>query len=903
MGLLKGNVGLFGMGRWLIVLVLGLVCFGLVSGGGYVPGEIIVKYKEDVGMKSFSIKSGNEGSLEILKVDKNTDLEKMAMEISLLSGVEYAEPNYIYDIFVEPNDPDYSSQWYLPKVQSEEAWNLTFGSEDVIIAIIDTGVEWDHIDLADNIWNNSDEDCSNGIDDDSNGYIDDCRGWDFVDTSNVNCTDADCTGRDNNPMDDNEHGTHCAGISAAVTNNSNQVSGICPNCKIMAVRSGYKCTGINCPSGASLNIDDTSLAIEYAADNGATVISMSFGGTDDFQSIRDAVNYANSKGVALVAAAGNSNSNVENYPAANPNVIAIGSTDSGDLKSSFSNYGNWVNIVAPGSNIWNTVLNDQIKSKQGTSMATPLVAGAIGLIKSVLPDKTQTDILQALNETGTPINFIGENKSRVNVYSSLLYLDDIVPAINFSGIENGSVSVNVNQTFVFNFTDWQLKNATFRLYNESYLINESLFNLSGIWNSSTVEIKDLSYGDYVWECFSYDENENYFSLGNSSFSITNVVANLISPANNSYVNYGNVSFNCSAQSTSSLSNMTFYLYNSSGLINWTTYNLNGTHNSSVFNYTFSNEDSYSWGCEAYNGAGHRTDNFSITYDVTVPVIGSLTSSSTYNAAEISFSSEDVNYSLDYSGGNVNSSEYSQSGLISLTGLLASRTYEYNLTVCDRAGNCNFTSSSFSTESAPSSGGSSSSSSPSSGGDGSVIEKGSIGSPVSYSDIVSEGYSETYEKNESRHFEDSSGESHSIMFSDLVNGVVIIVVRSDPVEIHLLENQSYKLNLTSSVYYDFEIFVDSIDNDMVTLTIKAISEMIPVEEKFDIFENKSLAEVEDSELDQEIDLVWILVGIVGLVGLIWFWMKDEKLEKKIVRKKLKHVRKFEKKLKRSGTRKK
>jgi thermitase len=344
-------------------------------------------------------------------------------------NVVYAEPNYLFTASLAkspipvkiPNDPLFNQQWALNQtgdcdIDAPEAWNIKTGDSSVVIAIVDTGVDYNHPDLAANIWH-----------DPINGN----PGYDFVDINTteytnygfVLCPDEDYTVPDADPMDVYSHGTHCAGIASAVTNNSVGVAGVSWNCKIMPVRNGFKIDdGFGDIYGMMEN-DDSANAIIYAADNGADVISMSWGGMYKSQLIKDALDYAYGKGVVLVAAAGNDNFELKSYPSGYDNVIAVGATDENDKRAYFSTYGDWIDVAAPGVDILSTTPGNQYVEYSGTSMATPLVAGVAGLLisknqqcpypaylaKSMIPftsDKIQTD------------HYIG--KGRVNAYKALV---------------------------------------------------------------------------------------------------------------------------------------------------------------------------------------------------------------------------------------------------------------------------------------------------------------------------------------------------------------------------------------------------------------------------------------------------------------------------------------------------
>lgn len=381
----------------------------------FAPGELIVKYTttearsnsfqnvdQQFGLKNaenaFEAKSGELSKIYKLKFSKDADVLSLAKAYALDPNVEYAEPNYLYYTSMTPNDLSYSQQWAHRKMQSEQAWNIQRGSSNVIIAIVDSGVDWNHPDLAGNIWNNIDE-VVDGIDNDGNGYIDDIRGYDFVETTSNVYPGEDGTVRDNDPMDFSGHGTHCAGIAAAVTNNSLGIAGMNWYSKIMPVRAGFQ----NYDGRGLLENDDCALAIEYAAINNATIISMSWGGGGTSKLIQDAINFAYSKGVVLVAAAGNENTHYRKYPAAYDNVIGVAATDSLDQKAFFSNYGSWIDVAAPGVDIVSTVFDNAYDSWDGTSMATPYVAGLAALILSRFPNFSNDQVLNILRSTTDPV--------------------------------------------------------------------------------------------------------------------------------------------------------------------------------------------------------------------------------------------------------------------------------------------------------------------------------------------------------------------------------------------------------------------------------------------------------------------------------------------------------------------
>ncbi|MFH0839719.1 MAG: S8 family peptidase, partial [Candidatus Omnitrophota bacterium] len=436
-----------------------------------------------------------------LELEKGQSVEGAIAEYSKDPNVEYAEPNYIYQICALPlpiesyipNDyyveevqnpgywkegswgQGYPDLWGLQKIQAIEAHNLfdidadgTFGPQEtkpgagVIVAVIDTGVDYNHPDLTANIWINEDEiegdangdgfpgiggtdddgdglidEDSQGIsrfledgitpnpkwcndipaDDDENGYADDIKGWDFAN-------------KDNNPMDGYGHGTHCSGTIAAIGNNSIGITGVAPFAKVMALK------GLSDNGGG--NITDLADCVHYATDNGADILSNSWGGIFLSQTLTDAFNYAYSLGCISIAAAGNDNDDVVNFSPANiSTVMAVASSDHEDEKSDFSNYGDLIAVSAPGgdstigdgtnvcgrnilslrsdNNSYPTDMYGDGKSivggnyyrSRGTSMACPHVAGLAALVLSAAPDLSNEDVRQRICDSADDVEALG----------------------------------------------------------------------------------------------------------------------------------------------------------------------------------------------------------------------------------------------------------------------------------------------------------------------------------------------------------------------------------------------------------------------------------------------------------------------------------------------------------------
>lgn len=892
------------------ILLAGLISLILVGSSekpaeyDYVPGEIIVKYKNNVHvenenaiLESAVIEGVSKpisaeriiAGLEIYNIKfDSADVEEIIEEYKLIEDVEYAEPNYIlhtfdYDLNIVPNDANYSLKWDLGNINAPEAWNLTTGNSSVIIAIIDTGVEWDHPDLTANIWNNTDEDCTNGVDDDSNGYIDDCRGYDFVNITS-GCSDADCEDEDNNPMDNQGHGTHVAGIAGAVSNNNIGVAGVCWNCTIMPVRAGYK----NSAGQGALAVDDVVQAIYYAVNNSATIISMSFGGSNS-SSVEQAITDAYNNGTILIASAGNNGVDTKTFPAAYSEVIGIGAINSTNGSWSSSNHGDWVDLAAPGVSIWSTYLNDGYASLSGTSMSAPMAAGAFGLIKSFFPDKNQTDIRDALNSTGTLVNFSGNLTARINVYSALLSLDVTSPLVNLVSPADNSLNLSVNQTFICNSTDWQLANVTFKLWNSSddLYYNESI-NVFGVFNETVFNVSNIAYDTYRWNCLVYD-NQSNFALASSNFTlfVKNVSVSLISPLNGTHTNNNITNFNCSfaTESVKNLDNVTFSLWNSTELVYNASYNTSGVSNSSLFNFNFSDENTYYWNCKAYNNHSESaiySDNFTIVYDATYPVVNSL---NPVNAKTYSSNSQEIIFGFNVSESNLANCSLIVDSVISLTNNSAVQgvnnftqsfvpgSYTWNVNCSDKALNVGNSSSRTFSVSAPTvvtttdsgNGGGG-------GGSGGALPTIIAQTYIVSSESVSKGYTQELSKNDQIKFIffDEAAEQHSLVVKEIGKDYVYMTVNSEPIDVLLGVGQSIKLNLTSPDYYNLYIKLDAIKVNKAEITIQTIKEEIPKPKEEATgnaaAEDESMSE-EIGSLNSEIQMLRNVVNIIVVIFII------------------------------------
>jgi len=394
----------------------------------------------DSGIGSESLKSIGQSQFSLLKAP-GLSPEKLAAWADKQAGVMYAEPNFVYTISetaasTTPDDPAMAdgSLWGLHNtgqsggtvdadIDAPEAWDLTTGSSDVVLAVIDTGVDYTHADLADNMWINPGEIAGDGIDNDSNGYTDDIYGWDFVND-------------DNDPMDGHDHGTHVSGTIGGVGDNSGGVSGVNWDVSIMALK-------FLDDSGSGYTSDAIS-AINYATmmrrDHGVNVVATnnSWSGGSYSSALRDAIETAGREGILFMAAASNeglNNDAVANYPSNYDSeyILAVAATDRNDRLANFSNYGaTSVDLGAPGVSIYSSIPGDTYDWFDGTSMATPHVTGAAGLLAASQPGATAGEIKDAIFAGVDPIATLDGmtvTGGRLNAFNSLLALGTFGPRV------------------------------------------------------------------------------------------------------------------------------------------------------------------------------------------------------------------------------------------------------------------------------------------------------------------------------------------------------------------------------------------------------------------------------------------------------------------------------------------
>ncbi len=359
----------------------------------------------------------------LYKFREGVKLEELKSELSNLKIIEAVDFNYKRHLDAIPNDPRFEDQWNMEKIMAPEAWDYEVGSSEVVVAVIDTGLNLNHEDLVANLWTNTDEIPNNGIDDDGNGYEDDYNGYDFSDR------DPDPT--DNTTGDGYGHGTMVAGVIGAVGNNGKGVAGLNWECKLMILK-----------IFPQAYVDRSAEAIRYAVDNGAKVINCSYGGGHEVQVEREATEYAYQHNVVICAAAGNNGTEGCEYPANYPTVFAVGWTARFDNLSPSSNYGECLEFCAPGTAILTTYVDGGYKKFMGTSAASPHGAGLAALLFAQNPDATVDYIKMRIRGGCDNIDDANPDKvgklgaGRINAYYSIIETS-LVQIKDFEFIDEG----------------------------------------------------------------------------------------------------------------------------------------------------------------------------------------------------------------------------------------------------------------------------------------------------------------------------------------------------------------------------------------------------------------------------------------------------------------------------------
>lgn len=464
-----------------------LISFGLLGSSfasNAVPGRVLAKPSANASETVVQAALRGAGAREVGRVPQigvrilQVPVKAEARVIAALSNnpnFEFAEPDYIANIILTPNDPFYSAyQWHLPKVSAPTAWDTTTGSSTVTVAVVDSGVQANHPDLVGRV----------------------LPGYDFVNN-------------DSDPSDDNGHGTAVAGVAAAKGNDGIGVAGAAWNVAILPV----KVMAAN-GSGSHSAIAN---GINYSADRGARIINLSIGGTSSSRTLQSSVNYANNKGCILVAAAGNNASSTTVYPAAYSGVTAVSALTQADTLASFSSFGSFVDVSAPGEGITTSWVNGGYVTISGTSFSSPLVAGIAALALSVNPSLSNTAMASLLtsnaDDLGAPGADIYFGAGRVNaarvVSAATPVADTVAPVTAVTNPKDGASIAGLRSVTVSVASSDNVGVTKAELYINGRLTASSTsgsFNFN--WNTSK-----LARGTYELQSRAYD------AAGNTASSV------------------------------------------------------------------------------------------------------------------------------------------------------------------------------------------------------------------------------------------------------------------------------------------------------------------------------------------------------------------------------------------------
>lgn len=509
-----------------------------------VPGEYIVKLKDSVSAKSnLNVLSQQLGSyikdtipgqnIVVIKRPVFEIQSNVVKSLSLNPAVEIVEPNYIYHANATPNDPMLGQLWGMKNdgqkdsenrtgvvgvdIAAEQAWDITTGSQDVVVAVIDTGINYNHPDLKDNVWVNlAEANGKPGVDDDGNGIIDDIHGAAFIGSK-----------ASGDPMDDHGHGSHCSGTIGAKGNDGKGIVGVAWNVRMMGVKFLDR--------NGSGSLDNALKAIDYATKMGAKIMSNSWGGGGYSETLKQAIERSNTAGALFVAAAGNeSNNNDQNpsYPASYqvPNVLSVAAINNRGEIASFSNYGKRsVHVGAPGVNIVSSITGVGYDSWSGTSMATPHVSGMAVLLASAEPTLTGIQMKERIVSTARPIAGLRGQVSSGGLANAYNMLTNVVAPPDANDPANWAttpVSVSSKHPYDDNTKEeyevsvpganqislYFEKFDTEREYDKVELYDakgNKIQTLSGVQNDSFSNIID---GDYVKIVFSSDNSINRYGF-------------------------------------------------------------------------------------------------------------------------------------------------------------------------------------------------------------------------------------------------------------------------------------------------------------------------------------------------------------------------------------------------------
>jgi len=502
--------------------------------------------------------------------------EKLMEALQRNKDVEYAEPDYVATAIATANDPYFTSgnQWYLSKIEAPAAWDTTVGSSDVIVAVVDSGVSNSHPDITGKV----------------------LQGYDFVN-------------KDTDASDDNGHGTAVAGITAASSNNGLGMASVSWNSTILPV----KVLG----ASGSGNYSDMANGITWAADKGARIINLSLGGTSSSITLQNAVNYAWNRNVILVAAAGNNGNNTAFYPAACNNVVAVSATDSSDKRPSWSNFGSYVDVSAPGVSVLTLHGSSSYAYWNGTSFSSPVTAGVVALMAAANPGLSNAGIVDALLKNSDDIGAAGYDvyygHGRVNARRAVAAVvnsvpaDTTAPSVAFSSPADGAIlagTANISLSATDNVGVTKVE-----LYIGGVLYGQSS-SASATFSWNTTNSLD---GAYTLEARAYDAANNVASksinvtVKNSAVADTTApLATITSPTDGSQLKGRMMKVNVSASDDVGIAKVQLFI---DGLLFGTT-----TSESSSFNWNIGkvSAGAHTLQAFAYDAAGNIGSSHLVT---------------------------------------------------------------------------------------------------------------------------------------------------------------------------------------------------------------------------------------------------------------------------------------------------
>ncbi len=896
------NARLFLMNKIFFVLIFGLIFIGFVSGTS-VDDEVLNAF--DIGEERVRVFMKTDSDAKTSKLfrifnSKSMDVEEIIGEDNVNKKVNdyisayidredlerLVEDGLVESIFMEQT---YHTllQDSVDIVNASSSWNLKANGLNLTgtgqtVCIIDTGINYSHQDFG---GCNTSEfiagDCAKVI-----------GGWDFCSNDNVFCT-----GEDNDPMDVHGHGTEVSGIVTA----SGEINGVGPGTNIVMMKAANS-------SGVFFTIDLLA-AIDRCVINASafniSVISMSLGGGQysnycdsdslDNIAITTSINNAVANNISVVIATGNTGefpnpADGISSPSCIQNATRVTASDKSDAYANYAfRHANFPDIlVAPGSSINSTSLSGTYIVDSGTSLAAPMVSGAIAIINQYLrisgQTKTTDEIEDVLNDTGVVLydsSESGYNFSRIDIYSAILSLDIDPPNITFDSPANDSqrifIDPDINVTFVCNATDWQLTNSTLQVWNSSGLYYNSTENFTGTSNSSSFNVTDMDNGAYVWNCLWSDVLGNSgYATSNYSLTVGGISVSLIFPINNNYTNINDTNFSCKSISESNyeLSNITFNLWNSSeDLIYNLTSDISEFENTTDFNYTFSEEGNYSWNCFGVNNVTNSTwasSNYSIVYDITGPNIISLEESVSTTAATITWSTDEPSNSSISGDVSNSSSTLITSHSLSISGLSASTSYSYTAKSCDKTGNCANSTGEFTTSEVVSS--------TNGGNEGGGSYSGYVGSAsyiqnftLTKDELITRGGSSRNVAPKDKIIFDLDSGKHVLTVLEITSNSAKISIESDPINLTLFIGEERKLNLSSLDYYDLYLILNNISSGKANIGIQRINESIYPDKEIEVPVKDGEFQTMDQDLSDEISfhmkIIEIGLAIIGVVLII------------------------------------